>query len=79
MRMQFARAAAAAFEPVKVTAGRVFRGGAEMLSFYLRLLGPLEVETSVRERLAAFAIDASVQRQRGVVSLILSMPEWQRN
>jgi uncharacterized protein (DUF1800 family) len=74
-RTEFARAAAAAFDPP----AREFASGEDMVAHYLRLLGPLDVAADVRKRLVAYGADASVARQRGVVRLILSLPEWQRN
>jgi len=86
-RLELAGAVAAAFDPAVVAGGRRFSSADEMIDFYLRLSGPLELQANVKQRLRSYVApggilpdgEALVQRQRGLVRIILSLPEWQRN
>jgi uncharacterized protein (DUF1800 family) len=87
IRFQFAVSASEAFDPARLTGERKFATAGELVSFYLHLLGPIEIGPALRERLVRRVAPRGgmpsgaglVQAQRGLVRLILSMPEWQRN
>jgi uncharacterized protein (DUF1800 family) len=86
-RMEFASMAAAAFDPVRLTDGQQFTTGKGVVDFYARLLGPLDLAPPIQKRLADYVAprgvlptqDEFVARQRGLVQLVLSLPESQRN
>jgi uncharacterized protein (DUF1800 family) len=81
VRMEMAELAAAQFDPRRFTGGTRFDSARSLVDFYLRHLGPLPVSPPLRERLQAYVAsgDAPPERQRGLVHLILSSPEWQLN
>jgi len=86
-RMNYANGLLAGFDPVKFAAGAAVSSAADLVDLYLRRLGPLVVDATTRTRLIAYvSADGSlpagatlIAKQRGLVHMILSLPEWQLN
>ncbi len=86
-RMRFAAFVAARCDPDELTAGTEARTPAALIDVYLRRLGPLPAAAELHRRLTDYLASGGrlpegaelIARQRGLVRLILSSPEWQLN
>jgi uncharacterized protein (DUF1800 family) len=86
-RTNFANTLSETFDAVAFTAGESLTTPSSIVDFYLRRLGPIELSTEARARLAAYIApngtlpsgNQLLVKQRGLVQLILSLPEWQMN
>ena len=86
-RTNFANTLSESFDAVAFSAGETLTTPAAIVDFYLRRLGPIDLPVDARARLAAYispngALPSGNQllvNQRGLVQLILSLPEWQMN
>ncbi|HVT02365.1 MAG TPA: DUF1800 domain-containing protein [Thermoanaerobaculia bacterium] len=86
-RMNYANTLLTGFDPVKFAAGVTVTTAAALVDLYLTRLGPLPVDANTRTRLISYvSADGSLPagaaltaKQRGLVHMILSLPDWQLN
>jgi len=84
-RMNFADALSRQFDPRGFTKGEGIGSPAELVDFYLRRLGPVPLPGESKAKLMKYVSpngdiptgEKLVIKQRGLVRLILSLPEWQ--
>lgn len=84
-RMNVANGFAKIITPSRLGSGHTVTTPAQLVELYLRILGPVPVPESVRETMQRYvSLDGSLPsgndlttKQRGLVHLILSLPEWQ--
>ena len=73
------------FDPTAFVAGQTFANPGQMVDFFLRRLGPLQLSAAARDRLIQYVAptgtlpggNALITKQRGLAHMILSLPEWQ--
>lgn len=86
-RMNFASTISANFDPAAFTAGENVTTAAALVDLFLRRLGPLTLSTASRQKLIDYVSatgalpsgGAFTVKGRGLLHMILSLPEWQMN
>ncbi|MEO8218063.1 MAG: DUF1800 domain-containing protein [Acidobacteriota bacterium] len=84
-RMNTAGSLAFYFDPAAFIAGQSFTTPGQMVDFFLRRLGPLDLAAGSRGQLINYVAPsgslpngtALLTKQRGLAHMILSLPEWQ--